>query len=225
MAQSWRHLLFAHWRVPPDALRRVMPPELPLDTFEGEAWLGVTPFEIHANRPYAAPPAPWLSTFPEANVRTYVTIDDKPGIFFFSLDCARLPAVFGARRGYRLPYFHADMSVDVEGDRVRYHSRRTQDDGPPAELDCEYGPDGAVYQAAPGSLDYWLTERYCLYTLDAERRVLRGEIQHPPSPLQPATATFVRNRMGEQIGVELEGEPLLHYSERQDVVFWRLRPA
>src|SRR4051812_10743462 len=125
MGQTWERLLFAHWRVPHDALRRHVPPELELDAYEGEHWVGVTPFVVTALRPRALPPPPVGSRFAELNVRTYVTRDGKPGIWFFSLDAASLVAVAAARRGYRLPYFRASMAVD----RPAYASERTS--GPP----------------------------------------------------------------------------------------------
>src|SRR5690348_14257143 len=107
MVQTWNGLLFAHWPVPPQVLRPLVPRELPLDTFQGSCWLGITPFQITGVRARGLPPIPGLSRFPELNVPTYVGLDDKPGVFFFSLDAANLPAVCGARVFYHLPYFHS----------------------------------------------------------------------------------------------------------------------
>jgi uncharacterized protein YqjF (DUF2071 family) len=153
-------------------------------------------------------------------VRTYTTIAGKPGIWFFSLDAERMLAVRGARRFWRLPYFLAEMEAGE-----RYRTRRVSDDGPPAELDIEYEPSGDVFHAEPGTLDHFLTERYCLYTLDGEGRILRGDIDHPPWPLQPARADIAHNTMARQVGIELEGEPLLHFAARQDVIFWPVKPV
>ena len=223
MAQSWKRLLFAHWRVPAETLAAAVPSQLPLDTRDGHAWIGVTPFKLTGFRLRVTLPPPWVSSFEELNVRTYVTVDGKPGIYFFSLDAARRLAVEAARRAYRLPYFHAAMSSQVAEDGwVSYRSRRTQADGPPAELQGRYHPTGERFHASPGTLEHWLTERYCLYTLDDEQRVLRGEIHHPPWPLQAAEAEFGLNTMAEPFGIELSGRPLLHFAERQDVVVWRL---
>jgi uncharacterized protein len=227
MAQTWMDLLFAHWSVSPGALRSVVPPELPLDTFERRAWIGVTPFEVRSMRPRFTFPVPFVSTFPEINVRTYVTVDDKPGIFFFSLDADSALAVAAARRLYRLPYFRAQMRIE-RGDRGRisYRSRRVSPEAPaPAEFRGAYRPTGPAFQAVPGTLEHWLTERYCLYTLNERSEVLRGEVHHPPWALQPAVAEIERNTMADEVGFELDNQPQLHYARRQDVVFWPLERA
>lgn len=226
MAQTWRDLLFAHWALPPDAVARVLPPALPLDTFDGRAWVGVTPFEVSGLRPRGGLPVPRISRFPELNVRTYVSLDGKPGIFFLSLDAASALAVLAARRTYRLPYFHARMTIERREREIHYVSERTSRDGEPAAFAAEYAPRGAVARAAPGSLEYFLAERYCLYTVDEAGRPLRADIQHPPWPLQPAAATIATNTMTLPWRIELPPEPpLLHYARLQQVVIWPLRPA
>jgi uncharacterized protein YqjF (DUF2071 family) len=226
MAQTWRDLLFAHWSLPPEAVARILPPALPLDTFDGQAWIGVTPFEVSGLRPRGGPPVPRLSRFPELNVRTYVTLGGKPGIFFLSLDAASMLAVLGARRAYRLPYFRARMSIDRRPERIRYESERVSADGEPARFAAEYAPSGASFEAAPGSLEYFLTERYCLYTVDETGRPWRADIQHPPWPLQPAEARIATNTMTEPWRIELPMQPpLLHYAHIQRVLIWPLRPA
>ena len=225
MKQRWLDLLFAHWRVPVEALRAVVHPAIPIDEFDGSAWVGVTPFRVERLRARGTPPLPGISSFLETNVRTYATIGGEPGIWFFSLDAENRSAVLAARRFYRLPYFRAEMSASAAGDRISYSTERISDDGPPAALEIDYSPTGPVQQAEPGTLDHFLTERYCLYTVDDEGTVLRGDIDHPPWPLQPAAADLRRNTMGDQIGVELAGEPLLHFAALQDVVFWPLKPA
>ena len=225
MAQTWSNLLFAHWRVDPGELRPVLHSELPLDTFDGSAWIGVTPFRVEGFRLRHAPPLPLVHAFPELNVRTYVTIDGRPGIHFFSLDAGSRFAVESARRLYRLPYFHARMGVRGRGDEVEFESERTQSDGPPAQLAVHYGAAGPASEPEPGSLEHFLTERYCLYTLDERQRVLRGDIHHPPWRVRSATVRVGANTMTRQIGLELRGEPLAHLAERQDVVFWTLRPV
>src|SRR4051812_11749009 len=103
MAQTWESLLFAHWRVEPEELRPHVPEEIPIDTFDGSAWIGVTPFIASDVRPRLTPPMPGVSRFPEINVRTYATIDGKPGIWFFSLDTPNPLVNEAARRGYRVP--------------------------------------------------------------------------------------------------------------------------
>jgi uncharacterized protein YqjF (DUF2071 family) len=227
MAQSWIDLLFAHWSVSPEALRPAVPRQLTLDTFDGQAWIGVTPFEVRNLRLRPTLPVPSLSTFPEINVRTYVTFAGKPGIFFFSLDADSRLAVHAARRAYRLPYFHARMSIVRAAGEVRYESERAENKPgvPGAAFRGVYRPIGAPGAPAAGTLEHWLTERYCLYTLNEEQQVLRGEIQHPSWPLQTAQAEIELNTMSEEVGVDLHGAPLLHYAARQDVVFWSLEQA
>jgi uncharacterized protein len=168
MAQSWIELLFAHWRVPREELQGVVPEELPLDTYDGSAWIGVTPFQVGAFRLRGVPHLPGVTAFLETNVRTYTTVGGKPGIYFISLDAASRLAVAGARRTYRLPYFHARMSARRSGGWIEYRSSRASDDGPAADLSLQYRADGAGFEARRGSLEHFLAERYCLYTLDAE---------------------------------------------------------
>jgi uncharacterized protein YqjF (DUF2071 family) len=220
--QTWHHLLFAHWPVDPDILRPLIHPAIPIDLWEGQAWIGVTPFEVGGAHPRRLPPVPPVASFPELNVRTYSTIDGKPGIWFLSLDAASALAVIGARRGYRLPYFRARMKIEPERE-VEYASRRLH--GPHAEFLGSYAPAGPVYQAELGTIDHWLTERYCLYTVDEQGRVLRGDIHHPPWPLQRAEARIERNTMTAPYGIELRGDPLLHFGRRQDVIIWSLERA
>jgi uncharacterized protein YqjF (DUF2071 family) len=218
--QTWLDLLFAHWSLPVDALRPAVPAELPIDTFDGLAWLGITPFEVSGLRLRGTPSVPGLSRFPETNVRTYTTVDGRPGIYFLSLDAASGLAVAGARRTFRLPYFRAHMSIERGGNEVVYRTRRA---APEASLRVRYRSGGAVYQARAGTLDHFLTERYCLYTLDDGHVIHRGEIHHPPWPLQQASAEFELNTMTAPYGIELPADrPLLHFSARQDVVIWAL---
>lgn len=225
MGQTWYDLLFAHWGVAPEALSPLVPEPLELDLRDGRAWLGITPFVVGGLRLRGVPPMPWLSRFPELNVRTYVHYGEQPGIYFFSLDAARLAAVAAARRAYRLPYFHAQMSVRRQAATVLYESRRIDSAGPPAELRARYGPSGPPLPIEDGSLERWLSERYCLYVVDERGRALRGQIHHSPWPLQPANATIELNTMALPLGVELDSGPLLHYSARQDTLVWALRPA
>jgi uncharacterized protein YqjF (DUF2071 family) len=221
MAQSWHDLLFAHWPVPITLLRKLIPESLQIDTFEGVAWLAVVPFRMSGVRLRATPALPWLSHFPELNVRTYVLRDQRPGVWFFSLDAANFAAVEIARTWFHLPYFRARMSLRHRGDCVEYASERTHRRAASAELNCRYRPIQAEATAAPGTLEYFLTERYCLYASDARGRLYRSEIHHQPWALQIAEAQFARNSMALAAGIELPAvPPLLHFSRRQDVVVW-----
>jgi uncharacterized protein len=228
MAQTWEDLLFAHWPVDEAALRRVVPPQLPLDTYGGRAWIGVTPFVVTAMRARLTPPVPGTARFPEINVRTYATVGDRPGVYFLSLDTSNRLAVPAARRIFRLPYFRSRIEVDRSSERIRYSSERVDREGGRVGIDLDYHPVGPARRAEPGSFEHWATERYGLYTLDGRQRVLRGDIHHPPWALQPAHAVLRSNTMADQIGVDLAGEPVLHFARRQDVLFWLnegVRPA
>jgi uncharacterized protein len=221
--QTWCDLLFAHWRVPAERLRRVMPSTLPLHLYDdGSAWLSITPFLVRGLRLRGTPPLPWISHFPELNVRTYAELDGKPGIYFFSLDAGRRAAVIAARRMYRLPYFHARMRADRVGPHIHYESVRIDSSGPTASFRGQYSPSGEITH---DHLARWLAERYCAYVVDEHGRPLRIDIHHPPWPLQPADGAVDAQGMADQIGIDLEGEPLLHFSARQDTLIWPLRPA
>src|SRR3954470_12607597 len=166
MQQRWHDLLFAHWPIDPEHVRAAMPQALRqfLDVFDGTAWVGIIPFWMSNVKMRGVPPVPTASTFPELNVRTYVTVDGKAGVYFFSLDAASRLAVYGARIGFGLNYFHAKMAARVRGDQVEYESRRTEKPKP-AELLGSYAPESQkVFNAAPGTLEHFLVERYCLYT-------------------------------------------------------------
>jgi uncharacterized protein YqjF (DUF2071 family) len=191
-----------------------------IDEYEGTPWLGITPFRVENLRLRGAPPLPSISEFPELNVRTYVTVDGAPGIYFLSLDAASRPAVHAARFAYRLPYFRSRISMQEDGSAIAYDATRVSDDGPPARFSARYGRAGGRVSENPGSLARWLTERYCLYTIDESQRVHRGEIHHPPWPLRNAWAEIEVNSMAAPHGIELAGDPLLHFSPRQDVALW-----
>jgi uncharacterized protein len=218
MTQSWHDLLFAHWRVDERLLRPHIPTAFDVDRFDGSAWIGVVPFAMSHVAARGTPAVPWLSAFPELNVRTYVSPrDGKRGVFFFSLDAARLAAVMAARTMFRLPYFHASMRVGGTGAMVQYESRRRRGN---ASLVAAYAPTGPAFTPARGSLEFFLTERYCLYHIDLLGRPSRLEIHHAPWALQPARAEITENTMTERLGIRLEGAPLLHFARRQDVVTW-----
>ena len=218
MTQSWHDLLFAHWRVEASALRSLVPAVLPLDLFDGSAWLGIVPFHMSNVSPRGVPPLPFVSAFPELNVRTYVTLGGKPGVFFFSLDASNAVAVTTARTVLGLPYFQADMTVTA-ADWVTYRSRRLQPNAPSAEFEARYRPSGPTFQAQPGTLEYFLTERYCLYTTDSAGTPKRLEIHHPAWSLRPAEAIITTNTMASAQGISLpDTAPLLHFAKRQDMI-------
>jgi uncharacterized protein YqjF (DUF2071 family) len=226
MAQTWENLLFAHWPVPIESLRTVVPDAIPIDRFDGSAWIGVTPFRVRALRLRGTAHIPWVTSFPETNVRTYATLDGRPGIYFLSLDAASRAAVFAARRTYRLPYFHARMSIDREGATIDYRSERVSSDGPAAALRLRYRATGAPELPSSGSLAHFLTERYCLYTLGERGEIHRADIHHAPWSLQPAEAEWEHNSMAAGLGLELSDDAArLHFARCQDVLIWRIAQA
>jgi uncharacterized protein YqjF (DUF2071 family) len=219
LAMQWHDLLFLHWPIPPVWLRPLIPPGLALDTRDGAAWLGIVPFYMKGTRPRLLPSLPWLSNFPELNVRTYVTAEGKPGVWFFTMDLTNPLAVRAARLAFHLPYFDARMTVRRRGLGVLYQSRRKG--RTTAELVATYAPAGTIFTPGAGTLEHWLTERYCLYSADRRGRLYRAEIQHPPWLLQPATAEIQRNTLTQPLGFELPNiSPLAHFARRQDVVAW-----
>jgi hypothetical protein len=210
----------------PGTLRAKLPSTLELDTFHETAWLGIVSFRMSGVRLRGTAPLPWLSAFPELNVRTYVRFRERPGVWFLSLDAASRLAVAVARAWFCLPYFRARMSCAWDGEDVVYVSVRTHSGAPRAELAVRYGPRGDVFQARPGTLEHWLTERYRLYALSRRGEVRCAEIDHRPWPLQPAAAVFVTNTMAQAHGIELPSSaPLLHFAQRQDVLVGAPRRA
>jgi uncharacterized protein YqjF (DUF2071 family) len=224
MSMRWQDLLFAHWRVDPAALRPLVPSGLELDLRNGEAWLGVVPFRMSGVRPRGTPSIPGLSAFPELNLRTYVRGGGHSGVWFFSLDAASRVAVRVARATFHLPYFDAEMACEVGTDGVvDYRSRRVHRGVVPAELRCRYRPTGGVFRSQPGTLEHWLTERYCLFAADCRGRVYRGDIAHEPWPLQPAEAKWDQCEMTGLVGFGLKPEPdHLLFARSIDVRAWWL---
>lgn len=220
MAQNWHDLLFAHWEVPARKMRELVPRVLEVDTFEGRTWIGVVPFRMSGVRLRGTPAMPGLSAFPELNVRTYVKADGKPGVWFFSLDAANRVAVEVARAWFHLPYFSARMKLEAKSDAIHYSSRRIDRRGSGESLEMRYEAQGKDFVARPGSLEHFLTERYCLYAQRKDGGLLRSEIHHAPWRLRSARAKFNSNTMTKAPGIELCGEPLLHFAELQEVIVW-----
>ena len=230
MRQTWRNLLFAHWPVPPQAMRALVPQALELDTYGGQAWIGVVPFAMSNVHPRGLPSVPWLSAFPELNVRTYVRMQEKgiakPGVYFFSLDAGNPVAVALAREFFLLPYYNAKMYTWARSDGwIEYRSHRTHGGAPGANFGGSYRPTERVYLSRPGDLDNWLTERYALYTVDANGRPYIGEIHHMAWPLQPAEADLrAADLVGASAALALPAAPpLLHFARRIDMAAWPLR--
>jgi uncharacterized protein len=221
MAMRWHDLLFMHWPIPSEAIRRYIPPQLTIDTFDGTAWIGVVPFRMSGVTPRLVPPLPGISAFPEINVRTYVTVEGKPGVWFMSLDAGNPLAVEAARDVFHLPYYNAQMTCEQVGEDIQYSSIRTHRSSAPATFEGQYRPTGSVYHSTPGTLESWLTERYCLYAANRKGNIWRSDIHHVPWPLQPAEAEVKRNTMTAQIKLSLpDTQPLLHFARYLEVVAW-----
>lgn len=237
----WTDLLFMHWPIEPEVMREAVPGDFDLDLYDGMAWVGIVPFRMQSTRPRYCPPIPQKimptspSSFPELNVRTYVTLNVKengltrklPGVFFFSLDAASKVAVRMARLGFNLPYFDAKMKVEHEpGDSgwTHYQSIRTHYGANSARFAASYRPrkEAPVTMSEPGSLEHFLTERYRLFTLGRKGRGVRiGEIAHQPWPLQQAMCDLSVCEMTNGLGFDLpNSEPVLHYADQLDVVAW-----
>jgi uncharacterized protein len=223
MTMAWLDLLFAHWSIAPEQIAALLPAGLELDTYEGRAWVGVVPFRMTDVGPRGLNWVPGVSAFPELNVRTYVTRGGKPGVWFFSLDAANMLAVRAARTGFSLPYYDADMRCESRDGWIEYRSERRE---PPGVFVGRYRATGPVYRSTPGTLESWLTERYCLYAADRGGEIHRGEIHHRPWPLQPAEAEIETCTVTDAWGITLGSEaPLLHFVERIDTIAWLLEPA
>jgi uncharacterized protein len=231
MRMRWRELLFAHWSVDPAVIAPLIPRGLQLDLFEGRCYVGAVPFLMEGVTPRLVPPLPGWHAFPELNLRTYVKSGEekaggKPGVWFFSLDAGQKLAVRVARRLFHLPYFDAKFEIELTGEEVRYAAMRTHRGAADARFTARYRPLGPVYRAQTGTLEDWLTARYCLYSADSSGRIYRGEIDHEPWPLQQAEAGVQVNTLGTWLGIEMNGKPeLLHFAKSLDVKAWMVQRA
>jgi uncharacterized protein len=216
--QSWCDLAFLHWPVPVEVIRPLVPRGLNVQEHDGTAWIGVVPFRMEGvmRRPW--PDMPWISAFPELNVRTYVERDGKPGVWFFSLDATNALAVFAAR-WFHLPYHRAEIAVKPGPDgRFDYRLKRS---GCDVAFEGSYAPVGEPWHAQPGTIEHFLTERYCLYAQRPDGRLLRVEVHHAPWPLQRAELEIRSSTMTQPWQLKLEQPPaLVHFAERVDVIAW-----
>lgn len=221
MRQTWSDLLFAHYPIDFSILRQLVPQALNLDTYEGRCWIGVVPFRMSGVRLRGLPPVPGTDLFPELNVRTYVTLDGKPGVYFFSLDAANRLAVMAAKKLYHLPYWFSDMEIGNRGEAIEFESKRISNSE--VKFACSYRPISQPFQVDQGSFEEWMIERYCFYTLNASGIPLRCDILHEPWTLQKAEAEFIKNSMLSEQGITIEEKPpILHFAKRIEVRAWPL---
>ena len=216
LRQTWHDLLFLHWPVPVGELRPLVPEQLAVEEYGGSGWVAVTPFWMSGIGIREWPRLPVGSQFDELNVRTYVRLGDRPGVWFFSLDAGSRLGVMAARFLYGLPYVYARMQHRRQGEEILYRSERSSRTG----FAARYGPVGPVAGAQAGTLEHWLTERYCLYVRRGTG-LYRADIHHGPWPLQPARAALERNDMLGANHVAIHDAPaLVHFSRKLDVVVW-----
>jgi uncharacterized protein len=234
MTQRWNDVLFAHWPVPAAQLAPLVPDGLQIDTFQGSAWLGVVPFWMDRIKVRSVPPIPGARSFPELNLRTYVRDqrNGAGGVYFLSLDASNLLAVAAGRAFYNLPYHWADIRFEQRSEREFLFESRRRFRRSPVEFKARYrglGPTRKLTESHPGSLEYFLTERYCLFTANRAGQPIRANVHHVPWPLEDAEADIERNDLPAAMGIALPDEkPVLHYSRRLAVYIWpavRLRPA
>ncbi len=220
MHQSWRDLLFMHWPVSYERLFPLVPKTLAIDMHGGTGWITITPLLMADVHMRGLPGVPGATEFPELNVRTYVRYKDKPGVFFFSLDAGSALAVLTARNLLSLPYYNAEMALARDEHDIVFASRRVET--PPAELVVTYRSKGTGFHPKSGTLEHFLTERYCLYTADANESIARIQIHHGPWLLNQAEVTLQKNTMDDRLGlIDLPATPhVMHFSGRQDTLVW-----
>lgn len=223
MTQTWHNLLFAHVPVAPESLRSLVPPSIEIDTFDGRAWLGVVAFRLSKIRLHGFPEVGLVSHFNEINLRTYVTQGGKPGVLFLSMDADNRLAIALARPTFRLPYTSADISFKRTSRGFSFAGERRDGPGKGTQFKAEYRPAGPAYTAREGTLDHWLTERYCYYCA-SKANTYRCDIFHPPWPLQRACASIELNPLARSLGLLPEyGAPLLHYAHKMTALIWMPR--
>lgn len=224
MIQVWHDLLFIHWPIDPNLLQQKLPEGFCLDTFEGRGWIGIVPFRMTGIRLRGTPAIPGFSAFPELNVRTYVTFGGRGGVYFFSLDASHPVMAEIARVWYHLNYFRSQIIFQKRDEEVFFKSVRKDRRSLPAEFQGRYTPQKDVFYATSGTLDHWLTERYCLYVSTSKNQIFRGDIHHAPWPLQKATLTLEQNTMTHFFGLALPDEnPRILFSQRMEAFIWPLK--
>jgi uncharacterized protein YqjF (DUF2071 family) len=224
--QRWSRLVFLHWPVAPSAVRALVPATLDLDLFEGAAWATLVAFTVSRMRPSLLPPVPGLSDAHQVNVRTYVHRDGVPGLWFLSLDANNPLAVCAARIGYRLPFFHARTHIREDGGVVGFRCERTDANCPKATFEAAWELRDTLPGPSLGTLDFFLLERYVLYS-GTNDRLLRTRIHHRPWPLRRPMFRHVASTMLEAQGLPRRTDaPLTHGQAAPfDVVIWRPRHA
>lgn len=221
MRQSWNDLLFIHYPIAIEQLKKIVPHQIPIDTFDGMGWISIVPFKMNN---VGIRGIPFSLQFPELNIRTYVTVDNKPGVYFFSLDATNLPVVFFCNALFNIPYIHSSMNIysKLSTETMFSCERKKTDKGDiSVQFSCRYKAISAPFHTQKGTLDHWLTERYCFYTINKLGHIKRCEISHEQWPIQHAEVDIIHNSLPIMNDVDkLEQPPLIHYSTGLDVRIW-----
>ncbi|OCA87103.1 YqjF family protein [Pseudobacillus wudalianchiensis] len=221
MTQTWADLLFMHWPIHPEALKPFLPASLQIDVYERKAWLGIVPFTVSDMRFRGLPSLPFLRSFLQLNVRTYVIYKGVPGVYFFNLDVNHLPSVLGARLFYSLPFRQTNMAAVMDTSchfQSSYSFGQNQE-----ELDVAYKPSSLPYLADRGTFEYWAAERYCLFT-ERRKKLYRGDIHHTKWALQKAEAVIFHHTTAAFLSrAYFQQEPILHFSKEKQAFFWPLQ--
>lgn len=217
MKQEWHDVVFLHWPVGKEWLRRFVPGRLEIDLYNGQAWIGVVLFQAKATRLRLLPPIPGTRSYLELNVRTYVKYGDRQGVYFFSLDADSPLAVEVAGFGDFLPYRHAEMKLKKRKGQLEFCNRRIPADSFPESLKITFQPDSEPI--AGSRIEKWLTERYCLWT-KPQKQLWRVDISHSPWSLQYIKGEIYRNSMAAFLPVSLHHAlPMAHYAKKKKVRF------
>lgn len=224
MKQTWLDTLFIHYPVKLDELSKLVPHTLPIDTFDNKGWISIVPYLTTSVRARGLPPIPGLSRFPGFNVRTYVKLDGKPGVYFFNLAATNWLTAKMAKLSFKLPYIYLDMDYKKEGDTIHFQSdpyRKNEE-----KLKWIYRPNSEQRLATKGSLEEWLVERYCLYTVNEKGEPFRSDILHRSWLLQDAEVEYQHNSLIAEFYLSTAvGKPIYHYSKKVDVRIWPIMPC
>ncbi len=222
LRQSWKDLLFIHWPVSATSLRNHVPKGLQIDTYKGQAWVGIVLFKMERIH-IKGVPIPLFSQFPEINVRTYVTGNGKSGVFFLTLDAHHWVTFTLAKKWFHLPYKYSTIFFEKNEDVISFESIRKHNGEIPAVFKATYYPISEIFNAKTDTLEHWLTERYCFFSTDTKSNIFCGEIQHYPWELQRAKVEIHKNTLLSSLNIcKSEIKPILHFSSGVESLIWNV---
>lgn len=224
MQQTWNNVWFIHLPVSSESLRHLIPQRLQIDTYQGQAWIGIVLFVMEGIY-LRGVPVKLFPSFPEINVRTYVTFNGKPGVFFLSLDAEHWVTYTLGKKWFRLPYFYSHIAALNENQSFTYHCVRKDRLSPPAAFNGTVTPVSDVYFSKPGTLEYWLIERYRLFSVDSKGRIYSGEIHHVPWPLQKGEGAITMNTLISPFHAApvTDAKPIFHFSSGVNARIWNIK--